>query len=220
MMTFMKMKQREKKRAARVWRPLSFQDRTPLSALQPGMELQGTVISLTDFGAYIDVGTVADGLLHVSQISAEQFIEHPRTALTPGEQITVRVRSLNPDKKKLHLTMLPVDVVEQELSQVTEKDRIPLTELKVDDELWGELKRVTDYGAYVEVGAEVPGFLHFMDHPAWQWQEQENPHPTTFMKTSDRVRVWVADVDLEKKRLKLTANRPTHLPGPRRELRA
>ena len=82
--------------------------------------------------------------------------------------MTVRVRSTNPTKKKLHLTMLPPEVVEAQLCEDDFDDRIPLEDIQVDDELWGELKRVTDFGVYVEVGAVVDGFLHFMDHPAWR----------------------------------------------------
>ena len=216
MMMFMKQKQQEKKLAARVKRPLSFDERTPLSALIDGMEMTGIVISLTDFGAYVDVGTECDGLLHVSQLSDTEFVRHPRQILTPGEEITVRVRSTSPERKKLHLTMLSPEAVEADQRRKAEADeRIQLNEIEVDDELWGELKRVTDYGAYVEVGAIVDGFLHFMDHPAYGWSRGE--HPTSFMKRGDRVRVWVTDVDATQRRIKLTANRPKYLPGPRRE---
>ena len=68
--------------------------------------------------------------------------------------------------------------------------------------------------AYVEVGAVVDGWLHFMDHPAFQYAE--GAHPSQYMKAGDRVRAWVADVNHAQQRIKLTANRPAHLPGPRR----
>ena len=213
----MKAKQQEKKLNSRVRRPLAFDDRTPLVALIPGMEVTGVVISLTDFGAYVDIGTECDGLLHISQLSDAEFIQHPRQVLAPGDEVTVRVRSTNPEKKKLHLTMLSPETLEANRRMADEaEDRIQLDELQVDDELWGELKRVTDYGAYVEVGAVVDGFLHFMDHPAFSWSK--GSHPTEFMKKGDRVRVWVSDVDLVQRRIKLTANRPQYLPGPKREL--
>jgi len=211
---FVKEQQRDKKRAARVQRPLSFDDRTPLSALIPGMETTGVVISLTNFGAYVDVGSEVDGLLHVSQFSTDEFIQHPRQVLTPGDEITVTVRNRDPVRKKLQLTMLPEDVVKEQMQRPNDEDRIPLEDMEIDDELWGELKRVTDFGAYVEVGAVVDGFLHFMDHPEFVMGK----HPTDLMRKGDRVRVWVSDVDLQKDRVKLTAVRPTHLPGPKREL--
>ena len=207
-----KKTQREKKRASRIERPLGFDERTPLTAYTPGMELTGLVISLSKYGAYVDVGTECDGLLHISQITRDFFVEHPRQVFTPGDEITVKVRSTNPELKKLHLTMLNLDAEEDE--EEDDEERIELEEIEPDDELWGQLKRVTDFGAYVEVGAEVDGFLHFMDHPSWT----DGAHPSQFMQSGDRVRVWVSDVDLEQRRIKLTANRPDHLPGPRREM--
>jgi small subunit ribosomal protein S1 len=214
MMMFMKDKQREKKRASRIERPMGLEDRVPLTAYFPGMSLTGMVISLTNFGAYVDVGTECDGLLHVSQMSRDIFVEHPRQVLSPGDEVTVKVRSTSPELKKLHLTMLDVSQADILLDQEDNEDRIPLTDIDIDDELWGELKRVTDFGAYIEVGAEVDGFLHFMDHPLWD----DNMHPSEFMQVGQRVRVWVADVDKEKRRVRLTANRPVGLPGPRFEL--
>jgi transcriptional accessory protein Tex/SPT6 len=216
MMMFVKEQQREKKRASKVQRPLPFDDRTPLTALIPGMEVTGIVISLTKFGAYIDIGTECDGLLHVSQISRDVFVEHPKQILRPGDEVMVRVRSTNPEKKKLHLSMLPEDILREETSDDFAKNRIPLLDIQVDDELWGEFKRITDFGAYVEVGAEVDAFLHFMDHPAFGWSK--GSHPSEFMKAGDRVRIWVSDLDFEQRRIKVTANRPPYLPGPRREL--
>lgn len=199
-----------------VQRPLKFSDRTPLSALLPGMEMSGLVISLTQFGAYIDVGTECDGLLHISQMARDVFVQHPRQLMTPGETISVRVRSTNPELKKLHLTMLPPEVLAAEMEDADDDERIRLEDLQVDDELWGQLRRVTDYGAYIEVGAVVDGFLHFMDHPAFGWSNGE--HPSEYMEVGERVRIWVSDIDTERNRIKLTANRPQHLPGPRREI--
>lgn len=214
---FMKEKENEKKLSSRVRRPLPLDARTPLGTYIPGMEVTGIVISLTDFGAYVDIGTECDGLLHISQMSHTSFIQHPRQVIQPGDEITVRIRSINPEKRKLHLTMLPPEVLKLEDDANSDSDdRIQLDNVQVDDELWGELRRVTDYGAYVDVGAVVHGFLHFMDHPAFGWSQ--GAHPSQFMNKGDRVRVWVSDVDMEKQRIKLTAIRPPYLPGPRREL--
>ena len=213
-MMFVREQQRAKSRASRVKRPMSFSNRTALSSLLPHQELNGTVISLTQFGAYVDVGTECDGLLHVSQLSRDTFVSHPKQFVQPGDKLKVRVRSVNAELKKLHLTLLPQEMVEEEQADSMEDDRIPLEDILVDDELWGQLKRVTDFGAYVEVGAVVDGFLHFMDHPSWD----QGAHPRDFMARGDRVRVWVSDVDLEQGRIKLTALRPSQLPGPRREL--
>ena len=197
--------------------------RTKLADLNPGETVPGRVISLTKFGAYIDIGTEVDGLLHVSQISRDEFVEHPRKFLSPGDDVEVRIVRLDPSAKKLQLTMLPEEVLNEEnvmnkhMIDDDEDDRIRLDEIEIDDELWGEIRRVTDYGAYIELGAVVRGFMHFMDHPLFG--EVKGSHPKEFMRVGDRVRVWVLDVDSTQKRIKLTANRPSGLPGPRREVK-
>ena len=264
---FVKERQREKKRSSKVERPIPLAavatdiQRIPLSAYLPGMKCYGTCISLTNFGAYIDIGTECDGLLHVTQMhsgsgSGKQqgtggtFINHPKQIVQPGDEILVTIRSINPTRKKLHLTLLPWDVVQEQLAieletkalkranarasendddddtagalTISYTDRIPLSDLQLDDELWGEIKRVTDFGAYVEVGAIVDGFLHYMDHPSFTYEYNNNNqqpiHPTSIMEHGDRVRVWVSDIDTIRNRIKLTAHRPSHLPGPRREM--
>lgn len=210
---YVKNAQREKKRLARVERPIPFDMRTPLPALVPGSKMRGTVISLTNFGAYVDIGTECDGLLHISQMSKTNFIQHPREIMSPGDEIEVVIGSVNPTRKKLHLSLFEeVEVPEEE--RIEDDDRIPLDDVNVEDEMWGIIKRVTDFGGYIELGAEVQGFLHFMDHP--YFGEVPGAHPSTYMEAGQRVRVWVADVDRELNRIKLTAKRPRDLPGPRR----
>jgi transcriptional accessory protein Tex/SPT6 len=215
MLLFFQKSQKRKERASRVKRDTRFSERTPLSELQPGMQVSGKVISNTNFGSYVDVGTECDGLLHVSQMTRDFFVEHPRQVVQPGDVVTVIIASTNPELKKLHLTMLlPSTVMGDEDDD--DEERIPLQDTSVDDELWGEIKRVTAFGAYVELGAVVDGFLHFMDHP--QFGVNPGAPPSDFMRVGDRIRVWVSDVDTAKSRIKLTANRPAHLPGPRRDI--
>lgn len=216
MMMKFKELQREKQRSSRVKRPLGFDERAPLTAFFPGMEVTGTVISLTKYGAYVDVGTECDGLLHISQMTRKFFVEHPRQVVSPGDEVTVKVRSASPEFKKMQLTMLDTVELSDDNSlgnNSDEEDRTSLTEFELDDELWGELKRVTDFGAYIEVGAEVDAFLHYMDHPFWE----DGKIPSEFMEQGERVRVWVADLDMEKKRIRVTACRPQNLPGPKVE---
>ena len=217
--------QQQSKREKYVKRDKSVHDssRIKLADLNPGETVPGKIISLTNFGAYVDIGTEVDGLLHVSQISRDEFIEHPRKVLSAGDDVEVRIVRMDPVAKKLQLTMLPEEVLHEEnvlnkhMIDEDEDDRIQLDEIEVDDELWGEIRRVTDYGSYIELGAVVRGFMHFMDHPLFG--EVKGAPPKEFMNVGDRVRVWVLDVDATQKRIKLTANRPAGLPGPRREVK-
>jgi len=230
-----------KKRESRIQRPLvaNSTDRILLSDLQPNTILtNGTVISLKSYGVYVDVGSQVDGLLHVSQISRAEnmtFVAHPREVFSPGDVVeNLYVHRVSSELRKLQLSLLPpeqrgilprrkVDSRNDEHgdgeNDEDDVDRIPLNDIGLDDELWGIIERVTNYGAYVELGAVVKGFLHFMDHPYFGTDKYKGAHPSEYMKLGQRVRVWVSQVDMEKERIKLTALRPESLPILRRGLR-
>ena len=84
--------------------PLLRTDVMDLKDLKPGMELQGTVRNVIDFGAFVDIGVHQDGLVHISQIT-DRFIKHPSEILHVGDVITVWVMQVDPDKKRISLTM-------------------------------------------------------------------------------------------------------------------
>ena len=84
--------------------PMLRTDVMDMNDLLPGMELQGTVRNVIDFGAFIDIGVHQDGLVHISRIT-DHFIKHPSEVLTVGDVVTVWVVSVDPVKKRIALTM-------------------------------------------------------------------------------------------------------------------
>lgn len=181
--------------------------RAGLETLSPGDAAgEGQVISLTPFGAYVDVGAEIDGLLHVRDMSATSFVGHPREVFEPGQAVSgLVVKYSDAAGRRLALSAVPLVQPDEDAG-----DRIGLDEIDVHDELWGEIVKVTDFGAFVEIGAVVDGFLHFMDHP--DFPVFQGQHPSTFMSTGERVRVWAADVDEGRVRVRLTAVKPSALP--------
>jgi uncharacterized protein len=85
--------------------PLLKSDLLKLEDLKPGMELQGTVRNVVDFGAFIDVGIKEAGLVHISKMS-KTYIKHPLEAVSVGNIVKVWVVSVDLDRKRLQLTML------------------------------------------------------------------------------------------------------------------
>ncbi len=85
--------------------PMLRTDVMDMNDLIPGMELQGTVRNVIDFGAFIDIGVHQDGLVHISRIT-DHFIKHPSEVLTVGDIVTVWVVSVDPVKKRIALTMI------------------------------------------------------------------------------------------------------------------
>lgn len=84
--------------------PLLRQDVLSMEDLKPGMELQGTVRNVVDFGAFVDIGVHQDGLVHISQI-ADRYVRHPSDVLTVGDVIRVTVLEVDQKKKRIALTM-------------------------------------------------------------------------------------------------------------------
>ncbi|MBR6407423.1 MAG: RNA-binding transcriptional accessory protein [Clostridia bacterium] len=88
-------------------KPVLRTDIMDINDLRPGMELTGTVRNVADFGAFVDIGVHQDGLVHISEI-ANRFIRHPSEVLKVGDIVKVRVLSVEPEKKRISLSMKPV----------------------------------------------------------------------------------------------------------------
>jgi protein Tex len=86
--------------------PLLKKDVLKLEDLKPGMELQGTVRNVVDFGAFVDIGVKQDGLVHISKLR-RQFVKHPLDVVSVGDIVTVWVDSVDMNKGRVALTMLP-----------------------------------------------------------------------------------------------------------------
>jgi uncharacterized protein len=87
-------------------KPLLRKDVLRLEDLKPGMELQGTVRNVVDFGAFIDIGVKQDGLVHISKMS-KGYIKHPLDAVSVGDIVTVWVEQVDVQKGRISLTMIP-----------------------------------------------------------------------------------------------------------------
>ena len=85
--------------------PLLKKDVLKLEDLKAGMELQGTVRNVVDFGAFVDIGVKQDGLVHISKLS-NRFVKHPLDVVSVGDIVTVWVDSIDLNKGRVALTML------------------------------------------------------------------------------------------------------------------
>lgn len=86
--------------------PLLKKDILKMEDLQPGMEMQGTVRNVVDFGAFVDIGVKQDGLVHISKLK-NGFVKHPLDVVALGDIVTVWVEKIEKDKGRIALTMLP-----------------------------------------------------------------------------------------------------------------
>eukprot|EP00953_Heterococcus_sp_UTEX-ZZ885_P003221 2263-Heterococcus_DN1.PRE.2 len=128
-----------------------------LSDLQQGQWLPGKVRNLQPFGAWIDIGAERDGLLHVSDMS-EGFTPSVADAVYTGQLLNVTVKFVDAGASKLALSLVPLTssaaAAAQRGADGGPLTAEPLEAVEAGDELWGEVVKVTNFGAYVECGVD------------------------------------------------------------------
>jgi len=120
--------------------------------IEEGAEFTGTVKTIKDYGAFVDLGG-ADGFLHIGQISWTH-IKHPNEVLTEGQQIEVKVTKLERDKKRIGLTMKGLTQNPWELAA---------ERYTPDSTITGTVTRTTDFGAFVELEPGIEGLIHISE---------------------------------------------------------
>jgi small subunit ribosomal protein S1 len=156
--------------------------------LQEGAVVRGTVRTIMDFGAFVDLGGV-DGLLHVSDMSYARGIK-PSDVVKVGEEIEVKILKINRDTRKLSLGLkqLGPDPWSLAAGKYTQGMRVK-----------GKVARVTDFGAFVELEPGVEGLIH-VSEMSWS---KKNVKPSDIVKAGDVVEVVVLGVNPGEKRIAL-----------------
>lgn len=178
----------------------------PLASLEVGMEVDGVVQNVEMFGCFVDIGAERDGLLHIREMDTAGWVVRAGDAVDPGQRLEgLRVKYVDAaaDNPKLQLSLRGA----QGRPDV-DLDKDPLSEFEEGDELWGVVTKVTNFGAFVDCGAVVDGFLHLKDYPD---RVMGRPATESFYNGM-RLRVYVKEVELDKNRLKITHIRPEWLP--------
>ena len=153
-----------------------------------GTVLKGTVRSLTDYGAFVDIGGF-DGLLHVADISWTR-VNKPADVLQVGQQVDVQVLKVDPKKRRVSLGMKQLTAHPWET--VTERFR-------VGEKAPGTVTRVADFGAFVELEPGVEGLIHFSE---MSWSKKVRK-PADVVKPGDAVEVMILGVNPADRRISL-----------------
>ena len=159
-----------------------------LSKLVVGDVVEGKVARLTNFGAFIDLGGV-DGLVHVSEISFER-VGKPSDVLKVGQDVKVKVLAVDPEKDRISLSIK--QTLPQPWDNITEK-------VAEGDVLEGTVKRLTSFGAFVEVFPGVEGLVHIS-----QISHKNIATPNEVLSSGEKVKVKVLNVNAEEHRLALS----------------
>lgn len=159
-----------------------------LESLEVGQVLEGKVQRLTDFGAFVDIGGI-DGLVHISQLAHER-VEKPSDVVKEGDVVKVKVLSVDKENGKISLSIK--ETLPGPWTNIGEK-------AKKGALLDGVVKRLTSYGAFVEVFPGVEGLVHIS-----QISHKHIGTPHEVLKEGQEVKVKVLDVNEGEKRLSLS----------------
>ena len=155
-----------------------------------GTRIRGKVVSLTDYGAFIEIEPGIEGLVHVSEMSWSHEVRHPSRIVSVGDQVEAAVLSVDPGNRKISLGMKqtapnPWDMVESKYP--------PGTRIE------GKVKSLTDFGAFVGLDEGIDGLIHISD---MSWIKHIK-HPSELFKKGQKVDAVVLRIDKEKERLSL-----------------
>jgi ribosomal protein S1/(E)-4-hydroxy-3-methyl-but-2-enyl pyrophosphate reductase len=168
------------------------------SEIEVGKKYQGTVKSLTSYGAFVDIGGV-DGMVHVSELSWNH-IKSPAEVVSVGDTIEVYVIALDPEKKKISLGYKTAE---------TNPWNIFVNNYKVGDVIKVKVVRMMTFGAFAEIIPGVDGLIHIS-----QISDHRIGKPEDVLSEGQEVDVKIIDVDLEKKRISLSIRALLEKPAP------
>src|SRR5712671_290602 len=155
-----------------------------------GTRVQGKVVSITNYGAFIELEPRIEGLVHISEMSWTRNVRHPSKLVSIGETIEAVVLKVDPNEEKISLGM-----------KQTEQDPWVVLPLKypVGTRINGKVRNLTSFGAFVEIEPGIDGLIHISDM-SWTKRVQ---HPSEVVKKGDAVDVVILNIDSENKRISL-----------------
>ncbi len=162
-----------------------------IDELQEGQVLTGRVTSLADFGVFVNVNG-ADGLVHLSEISWDR-IQHPGEVLKVGEEVKVKVISIDRDKKRIGLS------IRQLLSDPWDKKA---SEFQIGQLVEGTITRLTKFGAFARLTDDIEGLIHISEI-----SEKRIEHPKEVLKEGDTLTLRIIKIDNENHRIGLSVRR-------------
>lgn len=152
--------------------------------------VSGKVVSITDYGAFVELEEGIEGLVHVSQMSWARRTRHPSKIVNIGDTIEAVVLSVDKEKKRISLGMKQIEPN----PWTTVDERYP-----VGSEVEGKVRNLTDFGAFIALEEGIDGLIHISD---MSWTQRVK-HPSEILKKGQRVRAVVLNVDKENERLSL-----------------
>jgi small subunit ribosomal protein S1 len=155
-----------------------------------GSRVKGKVVSLTDYGAFVELEQGVEGLIHVSEMSWSKKVKHPSKILTVGQEVECAVLGIDQEAHRISLGLKQIE--SNPWQELAEK-------YPVGAKLRGKVRNLTEFGAFVEVEEGIDGLIHISD---LSWTKRVK-HPSEILKKGDTVEAVVLNIDAENQRLSL-----------------
>lgn len=154
-----------------------------------GQKIKGKVVSLTDFGAFVELEKGVEGLVHISDLTWSKKMIHPKKILSLGEEVLVTILDINPETKRISLglkqsTPHPLELLKQKYA--------PGSKIR------GKITSLTDFGAFMEVEPGIEGLIHVSDI---SWEKVK--HPSQRLSVGQEVEAVILNIDVEKQKVSL-----------------
>ena len=158
-------------------------------SIEKGMEIDGIVKNITDFGAFVDLGSGVDGLLHITDITWGR-INHPSDRLNIGDKIKVKIIDIDVDKSRLslgtkQLSQNPWDKIQDNFNE--------------GDKVEGKIVNIMNYGVFIEIEEGIEGLVHISE---FSWTKHIK-HPADIYKVGDKLKTIILSIDKDNKKISL-----------------
>ena len=159
-------------------------------AYPPGTRIKGKVVSVTDYGAFVEIEKGVEGLIHVSEMSWSKRAVHPSKVVNPGDMVEVQVLGVDEANRRISLGLKQTEANPwEELGQ----------KHPIGSQVKGKVKSITDFGVFVEIEPGIDGLVHISD---LSWTKKIR-HPSEVCKKGDELEATVLGIDVEKERVSL-----------------
>ena len=155
-----------------------------------GAQVRGRILSVTDYGAFVELEQGIEGLVHVSEMTWSKRMKHPSKMVKPGDEVDTIILSVNPNDRRISLGMKQL----QDNPWEQLEDKYPTGAI-----IEGRVRNLTDFGAFIEIEDGIDGLVH-VSNLSWT---KRIKHPSEVLKKGEKVRAIVLGVEPENRRLSL-----------------
>jgi small subunit ribosomal protein S1 len=160
--------------------------------LEIGSKVKGKIVNVADYGAFLEIASGVEGLIHVSEMSWSQHLRNPQDFINVGDELEAVVLTLDKDDRKMSLGI-------KQLTEDPWNKKEVLTKYAVGAQHKGIVRNMTNFGLFIELEEGIDGLVHVSD---LSWTKKIK-HPSEFVKVNEELQVVVLELDVENRRLAL-----------------